>query len=99
MYSPEIQEVFWFLRYLLFKLIIKKELCGFFFQTQCSDFKAGDTLRSRSRYHALDETAVFGAVCRHDFPIRMLNLKHGERWVPYEIYAFHDKINVNINFI
>jgi hypothetical protein len=38
-------------------------------------------LRSRSRFHALDETAVLGAVCRHDFPIRMLNLKHGEKCV------------------
>ena len=36
-------------------------------QNRCSDFKAGDALTSR--YHALDETAVFGAICRHDFPI------------------------------
>ena len=49
-------------------------------QNRCSDFKAGDAIRSRSRYHALDETAVFGAICRHDFPIRMLSLKHGERY-------------------
>ena len=54
-----------------------------FAQNQCSDFKAGDVLRSRSRYCALDETAVFGAVCRHDFPLAMLNLKHGERYNHY----------------
>ena len=48
-------------------------------QSSCSEFKAGDALRSRSRYHALDETAVFGAICRHDLPIQMLSLKHGER--------------------
>lgn len=54
--------------------------CCIFIQGKCSDFKAGDALRSRSRYKALDETAVLGAICRHDFPLRMLSLKHGERY-------------------
>ena len=35
-------------------------------------------LRSASRYKALDETAVFGYACRHEFPGGFLNLKHGE---------------------
>lgn len=47
----------------------------------CSNFLAGDTLRSTSRFHALDETAVFGCGCRHEFPLMFLNLKHGERYV------------------
>jgi hypothetical protein len=45
----------------------------------CSDFLAGDMLRSSQRYKALDETAVFGTACRHEFPHRFINLKHGER--------------------
>ena len=47
----------------------------------CSHFLAGDALRSSSRYHALDETAVFGCACRHEFPWLFVNLKHGERSV------------------
>lgn len=45
----------------------------------CNDFLAGSMLRSASRYRALDETAVFGYCCRHEFPGRFINLKHGER--------------------
>ena len=44
---------------------------------------AGDTLRSSQRYHALDETAVFGSACRHEFPHMFINLKHGERYSFY----------------
>ena len=33
------------------------------------------------RYRALDETGLFGYGCRHEFPGRFINLKHGERWV------------------
>ena len=46
----------------------------------CSDFLAGNMLRSKTRYAALDETAVMGCVCRHECPIPcFINLKHGER--------------------
>ncbi|XP_014669631.1 PREDICTED: uncharacterized protein LOC106810710 [Priapulus caudatus] len=45
----------------------------------CSDFKAGNPLRSKSRHEKLDITGVFGAVCRHDMPKSFLNLRHGER--------------------
>lgn len=48
---------------------------------QCHEFKAGDVLRSKTRYHALDETGVFGATCRHDIPLKMLNMKQGEKCV------------------
>lgn len=36
-------------------------------------------LRSATRFSALDETAVFGSACRHEFPVAFLDLKHGER--------------------
>lgn len=45
----------------------------------CSNFLAGDSLRSSRRYHALDETALFGCACRHEFPRLFISLKHGER--------------------
>ena len=41
---------------------------------------AGDAVRSRHRYKALSETAVFGRGCRHEFPKKFLSLKHGERY-------------------
>ena len=47
----------------------------------CSEFVAGNALRSASCYKALDETAVFGYACRHEFPERFLNLKYSERHV------------------
>lgn len=47
----------------------------------CNDFLAGNMLRSANRYRALDETAVFGYCCRHEFPGQFVNLKHGERLV------------------
>ncbi len=36
-------------------------------------------MRSRQRYAALDETAVGGLACRHEFPLLFLNFKFGER--------------------
>ena len=46
----------------------------------CSEFCAGCAIRSKTRLKALDETAVFGVICRHDIPLNMINLKHGERF-------------------
>ena len=46
----------------------------------CHEFLAGDALRSKSRFSTLDETGVFGSICKHEFPQRFLNLKHGERY-------------------
>ena len=43
-------------------------------------------LRSASRYRALDETAVFGYACRHEFSGKFISLKHGER------YGIHNSI-------
>ena len=54
----------------------------------CNDFLAGNMIRSASRYKALDETALFGCVCRHEFPIRFFNLKHGERYLLHLLLLF-----------
>ena len=48
---------------------------------QCSNFKAGDALHSRKRYKALEETGIFGAICQHDIPLKIINLKYGEKFV------------------
>ena len=37
-------------------------------------------LRSATRFKALDETALFGCACCHEFPMSFINLKHGERF-------------------
>lgn len=47
---------------------------------ECNQFLAADVLRSRSRFKALDETGVIGLACRHEFPYRFYNLRHGERY-------------------
>ena len=44
------------------------------------EFLAGDALRSKSRYHRLDETGVVGVVCRHEFPYKIMSLCHGVRF-------------------
>ena len=51
----------------------------FYFSKECSDFKAGDALRSRNKAAKLDVTGVFGSICVHDFPGRFINMKAGER--------------------
>ncbi len=50
-----------------------------FILQECNQFLAGDALRSKSRYRSLDETGVIGIVCRHEFPHKMLSMRHGER--------------------
>lgn len=58
----------------------------------CADFLAGSTLRSKSRYAALSETAIFGRACRHEFPKRFLNMKHGER-LAYPVFILNDLLD------
>lgn len=59
------------------------------FLQNCSNFLAGNPLRSANRYRALDETAVFGYCCRHEFPGEFINLKHGERYSAFYVqYPF-----------
>ena len=55
----------------------------------CHEFLAGDALRSKARYSALDETAVFGSICRHQFPQRFFSMKHGERYWPLTVLVYH----------
>ena len=50
-------------------------------------------LRSASRYKALDETGIFGYCCRHEFPHKFVNLKHGER---YELFCIYLEMLVNL---
>jgi hypothetical protein len=68
----------------------------------CNNFLAGDALRSKTRFKALDETGVMGAVCRHEVPIRFFNLHHGERYVAVHsgcingvshVRLFHNRIS------
>ncbi|CAG2209726.1 unnamed protein product [Mytilus edulis] len=48
-------------------------------EKDCSDFQAGNDIRSKAKNNKLSETAVFGATCRHDFPQKFFSLKHGEK--------------------
>ncbi len=32
-----------------------------------------------NRYKGLDETGLVGVVCRHEFPLKFLSIRHGER--------------------
>jgi len=50
---------------------------------ECSHFLAGDAVRSRSRNANLDVRAVFGSVCRHEYPVLFMDMKHGERFVSF----------------
>ena len=47
----------------------------------CNDFKAGDKLRSVVGTKKLSVTGIFGSSCKHDIPIRFVNMKHGERLI------------------
>ena len=48
------------------------------FQESCNNFQAGSNLRSKVKTKKLDETAIFGAGCRHEVPLRFFSLKRGE---------------------
>ena len=54
---------------------------SFFIFQNCNDFLAGDLIRSRTRFAALDETGVIGIACRHEHPFRFYSLRHGERCI------------------
>lgn len=45
----------------------------------CSTFQAGDILRSKVKTSLVGETGVFGAVCRHEVPLKFFSLKSGEK--------------------
>ena len=45
----------------------------------CSDFKAISTVRSQTENSGRDEKGFFESVCRHDTPLKFIDLKHGEK--------------------
>ncbi|XP_068739812.1 uncharacterized protein [Montipora capricornis] len=45
---------------------------------QCNQFQAGSSLRSKNKSKKLDETALFGASCKHEVPLKFFSLKRGE---------------------
>ncbi|XP_050409529.1 uncharacterized protein LOC126824362 [Patella vulgata] len=44
----------------------------------CSNFKAGNALRSNQTNSKLDITGLFGSICKHDVPLQFLNMDRGE---------------------
>jgi hypothetical protein len=56
-----------------------------------SDFLAGNPIRSSTRFRALDETALYGDSCCHEFPTLLCNLKHGER-LSYAVYLIEELV-------
>ena len=63
-------------------------ICMCIYVQDCNNFLAGNMLRSSTRYKALEETAVFGSACRHEFPALFLNLKHREWHVIYRVDVY-----------
>ncbi|CAM4705171.1 unnamed protein product [Leuciscus chuanchicus] len=52
----------------------------------CSNFKAGNVLRSQKQAKKLDVTGVFGASCLHEMPLMFVNMSQGER-LAYPLYV------------
>jgi len=57
------------------------DITGLLIFQNCNDFLAGDLIRSRTRFAALDETGVIGIACQHEHPFRFYSLRHGERCI------------------
>ncbi|CAM4708570.1 unnamed protein product [Leuciscus chuanchicus] len=55
----------------------------------CSNFKAGNMLRSQKKEKKLDVTGVFGASCRHEIPLMFVNMSQGER-LAYPLYVIDE---------
>ncbi|XP_039669344.1 uncharacterized protein LOC120566769 isoform X1 [Perca fluviatilis] len=55
----------------------------------CSNFKAGNVLRSQQQAKKLDVTGVFGASCRHEMPLMFVNMSQGER-LAYPLYVIDE---------
>ncbi|XP_071140726.1 uncharacterized protein [Mytilus edulis] len=53
--------------------------------SECSNFQAGNAIRSKVKNGKLDVTGIFGSVCKHDIPIYFADLVHGER-LSYPVY-------------
>ncbi|XP_076099472.1 uncharacterized protein LOC143068950 isoform X2 [Mytilus galloprovincialis] len=61
---------------------------------ECSDFQAGNDLRSKAKNKKLSETAVFGATSRHDYPQKFFSLKHGEK-LGYAVFLIELLLSAN----
>ncbi|XP_071138989.1 uncharacterized protein [Mytilus edulis] len=48
-------------------------------EKNCSNFQAGNDIRSKAKNNKMSETAVFGATCRQYFLQKFFSLKHGEK--------------------
>ncbi|KAK9960457.1 hypothetical protein ABG768_008312 [Culter alburnus] len=55
----------------------------------CSNFKAGNMLRSQKQAKKLDVTGVFGASCHHEMPLMFVNMSQGER-LAYPLYVIDE---------
>eukprot|EP00794_Sanderia_malayensis_P002560 gene2560-2957_t len=65
-------------------------MCLFF--TDCSDFDAESTASENLvRNKLFDIKAVFGSVCCHEFPLKFINLKHGER-IAYPVMLIKEQL-------
>ncbi|XP_052063025.1 uncharacterized protein LOC127702761 [Mytilus californianus] len=63
-------------------------------EKECSDFQAGNDLRSKAKNKKLSGTAVFGATCRHDYPQKFFSLKHGEK-LGYAVFLIELLLSAN----
>ncbi|XP_028460440.1 uncharacterized protein LOC114572857 [Perca flavescens] len=55
----------------------------------CSNFKAGNVLRSQQQAKKLDVTGGFGASCRHEMPLMFVNMSQGEK-LAYPLYVIDE---------
>lgn len=56
---------------------------------ECSNFQAGNAIRSKVKNGKLDVTGIFGSVCKHDIPIYFADLVHGERYMYKCIFCYN----------
>ncbi|KAI8510899.1 hypothetical protein Bbelb_118150 [Branchiostoma belcheri] len=47
-------------------------------EVDCNHFQAGSKIRSTNRQEKLDVSGMFGSSCRHEMPIRFVNMSRGE---------------------
>eukprot|EP00794_Sanderia_malayensis_P001386 gene1384-1526_t len=71
----------------------------------CNNFQAGavgdkDTIYSKGKSLCYDIKGLIGSICRHDFPQKFIDLKHGER-IGYSVYLIKKRVeglNPNLTY-
>eukprot|EP00794_Sanderia_malayensis_P005106 gene5106-5754_t len=71
----------------------------------CNNFQAGavgdkDTIYSKGKSSCYDIKGLIGSICRHDFPQKFIDLKHGER-IGYSVYLIKKRVeglNPNLTY-